>query len=120
MFSVGCDVEKINRFVDKVSNTVFLEKIFSLIELDYCLSKSYPAQHLAVRFCAKEAVIKALSGIGINNILIHEIEIENDKKTNYPIVRILKKGYENLDIKISLSHDKDTAMAVAIISKNNI
>lgn len=115
MFSIGCDIEKISRFVDKVSNTTFLEKIYSLIELNYCLSKSYPAQHLAVRFCAKEAVIKALSGVNINNISIHEIEIENDKKTNYPLVRILKEGFEHLDIKISLSHDKDTAMAVAII-----
>lgn len=115
MFSVGCDIEKISRFLDKVSNITFLEKIYSSIELNYCLSKSHPAQHLAVRFCAKEAVIKALYGINIKNILVHEIEIENDKKTNYPRVRILKNGYDHLEIKISLAHDKDTAMAVAII-----
>lgn len=115
MFSVGCDIEKISRFVDKVSNISFLEKIYSLIEVDYCLSKAYPAQYLAVRFCAKESIIKALYGINIKNILINEIAIENDKETNYPIVKILKNGYDYLDIKVSLSHDKDTAMAVAII-----
>lgn len=118
MFAVGCDVEKIDRFNDKVSNFSFLNKIFTKIELNYCLSKSYPAQHLAVRFCAKESIIKALYNLNIIDVLVNEIEIENDKATNHPIARILNNKYDYLNIRISLSHDRDTAMAVAIIYTN--
>ena len=46
----------------------FLNKIYTENELDYCFSNAQPARHLAARFCAKEAVVKALSNILNKNL----------------------------------------------------
>ena len=56
--SVGVDIEDIGRFrkLDQKSSGVFLKKVYTKNELDYCFQKSVPAQHLAVRFAGKEAV----------------------------------------------------------------
>ena len=62
--------------------------------------------------------MKALYGLKIENIYLYEIEIINDITTNYPNVKILREGHDDLNIKISLSHNNDNAMAVAIICKN--
>ncbi|QSR89239.1 holo-ACP synthase [Methylacidiphilum caldifontis] len=38
----------------------FLKKIYKETELSYCLARANPIPHLAARFAAKEAAIKAL------------------------------------------------------------
>ena len=61
---IGVDIEDISRFNNKTleNDSVFLEKIFTQNELEYCYKQKNYASSLAARFCAKEAVIKALSG----------------------------------------------------------
>ena len=44
----------------------FLEKVFTEEEREYCLGMSDPDPHLAARFAAKEAVLKAL-GTGLRD-----------------------------------------------------
>lgn len=114
-FAVGCDIEKICRFEDKLNNSFFLNEIFTDKEQQYCLSKAKPAQHLAARFCGKEAVVKALHGLDIRNIYYKDIEITNNSD-GAPQVSIIKLS-EPLQIKISLSHCKDYAMANTMIIK---
>lgn len=113
---IGCDIEEISRFEDKQNNKHFLNKIYTQKELDYSLNKAQTTHHLAVRFCAKEAVYKAMSSCGIENITYLDIEIEN-QKNGAPIVNILKPLDSELEIKISLSHCKTHAMAQAMIIK---
>lgn len=109
---IGVDIENISRFKDK--ERAFYERVFTQSEIEYCESKRNPAPHYAARFCAKEAVFKALSSAGIGNILITQIEVYNDKNGS-PRIRLL-----NSDIKykvhISLSHDKEKAIAFAMLS----
>src|SRR5512142_2435004 len=38
----------------------FLQRWFTAREIRYCLAKAEPSRHLAARFAAKEAVVKAL------------------------------------------------------------
>ena len=111
----GVDIENINRFknLDINKDNIFLKKIFTKNELNYCFSKKEPAQHLAVRFVAKEAVIKAINSLSKRKIVLKEIEIINDIN-GVPLVDL--KGY---NVKISLSHCKDKAIAVAILEKND-
>lgn len=112
--AIGVDIEDITRFVNKSQE--FYDRIFTKDEQKYCLSKPNPQSHFAVRFCAKEAVIKALSALDISHPILNQIEVFHDEN-KFPRVRILDKKYEKLVIEISLSHDKTKAVAFVIINK---
>ena len=106
---VGVDIESISRFrkLNFNKNKLFYKKIFNEKEIDYCLDKSDPYQHFAARFCAKEAFIKA-----INKPIKDYKEIEIKEKNKKPF--ILWDGKEYI---LSLSHDKDKAIAFVIAKK---
>ena len=82
--------------------------------MDYCFSKANAVPHLAVRFSGKEAVIKALKNIGIDNIFDNDIEILNDE-TGCPRVLIQKEKCKDIIINISLSYCSDKCNAVAMV-----
>jgi len=66
---------------------------------------------LAVRYVAKEAVVKAL---GNKKIAYNKIEIVNDK-SGRPGAVIANKRFKDINIKISLSHCSDKAVAMALL-----
>lgn len=114
---IGVDIEDIKRFESKTleNDSNFLNHIYTQNELDYCFSFAHPAQHLAARFCAKEAVVKALTNVCSDHISYNEIEVlkrENDS----PYINILKNGMiDNSLISLSLSHDRDKAIAFVVV-----
>ena len=116
---VGTDIESVNRFKDIVirDNDKFLNKIFTGDELNYCFSKDEPSPHLAARFAGKEAVIKALYSIDIKDVFYKDIEILNSE-TGVPCAS-LKDTYDNIHIKISLSHSKEWAIAFVMAMEMN-
>ncbi|MBS3165649.1 holo-ACP synthase [Candidatus Woesearchaeota archaeon] len=108
---IGVDIEDISRFRNTPfeQNKAFYQRLFTKKELDYCFSKSNPYQHLAARFCAKEAFIKA-SNIDfkgkVPNYQIIQVVMENSK----PCIK-----YKNKKHLLSLSHDKDKAIGFVIV-----
>lgn len=132
VFGIGVDIESISRFKNQNRATrgrvapkkgqnadvgsSFLNKIFTGAELDYCFSCSEPAQHLAARFAGKEAVIKALSGLNRSGAGYKDIEITNDD-SGVPSAKISKPGFGDLDIKLSLSHSRQEAIAFAVVTE---
>ena len=112
-FSVGVDIEDIERFVklDMEKDKSFFNRLYTQREMEYCLSKSNPYPHLAVRFAGKEAVIKLISGFG-EKVNPGEIEILNDAN-GAPVVNINNERFNNIKVTISLSHCKDKAIAFA-------
>ena len=114
--SIGTDIEQISRFDNKTpdKDAKFFSKIFTQAEIKYCFSHGVPAQHLCARYCAKEAVVKALSDFEINDVYYSDIEILN-LETGKPYAKIEK--YPNIKIKLSLSHTKDTAICVAMCAR---
>ena len=114
--SIGVDIEDINRFKEKSQD--FLDRIYTKKEQEYCLSKPEPAGHFAVRFCAKEATIKALNSMGIRHPRLAQIEICH-YKNQCPMIKLPNiEAYANLNIEVSLSHDKTKAIAFVIIKNN--
>lgn len=116
MLGIGVDIEDINRF-----NTYSLEKDFDFLstiytqtELDYCFSQRKPAKHLAVRFCAKEAFIKALP-ITVDELKFNEISISN-LDNGKPHINCSK--FPNHKCHISLSHEKSKAIAFVCIEED--
>ncbi len=113
--AIGVDIEEINRFENKTQN--FLNRIYTKQEQDYCLSKINPASHFAVRFCAKEAVVKALNSINIKHPQLNKIEIYHDENKCPKIKLPETEEYNNLKIEVSLSHDETKAIAFVVVNK---
>lgn len=120
-FGIGVDIENIERFNNIVykEKKSFLNKIFTDEEMSYCFAKTNPAPHLAARFAGKEAVVKAISSTVGNILNYNDIEIINNKEGT-PKVMIKKKGFEDLCFEISLSHNKDFAIAFTILKRGEI
>ncbi len=109
--AIGVDIEDIERFKGKSQE--FIERIFTPVEIDYCMKYSNPESHLAARFCAKEAVIKALSALNIKDVYLNEIEVfHNENKC--PQIRILKTLERNVNFDLSLSHEHSKAIAFVV------
>jgi len=124
VIGVGIDIIEIDRIRDSVDRygEHFLNKIYTEVELDYCLKKSNKYQHLAARFAAKEAVAKALATGWNKEFSWQNIEIYNESN-GMPLVKL--KGNLNQflgpdkNLKISMSHSRDYVACVAIIYKNS-
>ncbi len=109
--AIGVDIEDIYRFKDKSED--FLKRVFTPSELIYCNKYSNPESHLAARFCAKEAVVKALTALDIEGISYNQIEVFHNEK-HCPSIRILKILDKNIKFQLSLSHDRSKAIAFVI------
>lgn len=109
---IGTDIENISRFASiKGRDDRFLRSFLTPGEIDYCFSKESPLPHIASRFAAKEAVIKALSGLSVHDASFKDIEITNDRH-GAPSVKL--KGRSDLRVEVSLSHCEDKAVAIAL------
>ena len=118
----GIDIVEIGRFrkAKKKWGKNFLNKIFTENEIAYSKKRRFQEQHLAVRFAAKEAVLKAF-GDKISSVHNwQDIEILNDR-TGKPYIRFhksakkLKKKEKIDDVILSMSHCKGHAVANAIL-----
>ena len=96
----------------------FLQRILRPDEIVYCRLHQHPAIHVAARFAAKEAVMKALNtanrGIGFRDI---EVLGEPDGKpfiTLYGTARQLAQKLGINGLTVSLSHSRENAVAVVL------
>ena len=111
IINIGTDIEEVRRF-EKLDKKV-LARLFTKEELAYCLKSKNYAQHLAVRFAAKEAAFKALP---FDKIALKKIEVLR-KPCQKPQLFIHDKRAKDLIFKLSLSHTKTSALAFVIVLK---
>lgn len=118
MHKIGVDVVEIKRIKDSVNKykNQFLKRVFTDKEIEYSSDKHSKFSHLAARFCAKEAVMKALGAA----VTFKDIEVINDKfgapyVKLYGRAKLVFKGKKAKNIQISLSHCKNYAVAVAMV-----
>lgn len=116
---IGCgiDVVELPRFKQamKRGGKRFIERIFTQREEAYAKAhKRTTLLHLAGRFAAKEAVIKAISQIDpARTLAMNQIEIKNDR-WGRPHIILHDKHSKKLKVHISLSHVNSVAVASAI------
>ena len=97
----------------------FLQRVFTPVELKYCLGKKREIEHLAGRFAAKEAVLKVLGTGWRSGIAWTDIEVVN-APSGQPILTLrgqCRRIADELGIKtvlISISHVETHAIASAI------
>lgn len=114
ILGTGIDIIEIKRIKKVIAgNKAFLKRVFTAREIAYCEGKANKYQHYAVRFAAKEAILKALGSKGIALI---DISIRNTDsgKPEAVLSGKLKKMEKN--IAVSLSHCNEYAVAQAIYS----
>ncbi len=106
--NVGVDIIDIDRFRGVKREAPFIKRTYSPRELDYCYGYSDPAPHLAATFAGKEAVVKSIGTKQCTPLGSIEI-LRNGDGPPYVCVN----GIESDEIKVSLSHSRNHAVAVA-------
>ena len=125
MITPGIDIVSVKRFkriVDRYGEG-FLKKVFSKEEIENCKKKHKPNVHLAGRFAAKEAVVKALMLPRSKGYSLHNITICSSPE-GVPGVELRGWVKDDADTRgisavlISISHCDEYATAIAIAVEN--
>ncbi len=119
---IGIDIVNIPKFKKAIEKwgDKLKGRVFTHGELSYCECRRFSEQHLAVRFAAKEAFIKAIG----SRVRFKEIDIMNNSdgrpymvlNPQFPIPNseILTPNSE-FRTHLSLSHDGDYCIAQVIV-----
>lgn len=113
----GIDIVSIKRVRKSSQNPRFRESIFTKGELAYSMKKRSPPRHLAGRFAAKEACIKALSFAPEAVFGWKDIEVVNDGDGR-PAIRLHSGAADalgNRKIFLSITYSKEAAMAFVVV-----
>ena len=121
---VGVDLVEVARaramIADKGAHV--FDRLLTPAEAAYCRSRPDPAEHVAVRLAAKEAVYKALQGseaargIGWRDI---EVTRASDGRPDVELFGLAASRAKELKVKkvlLSLSHTHQAAVAIAVLS----
>lgn len=120
ILGIGIDIIEIDR-IEKVLNRTprFLDRNFTEKEIEYFKKNNLKSESIAGNFAAKEAISKAI-GTGIRGFNLKDIEILRDD-LGKPIVNTynnLKEiciKYSVKEIKVSISHSENYAVANSIV-----
>jgi holo-[acyl-carrier protein] synthase len=116
MSGVGIDLLDVERFERALQRRPRLaERLFTDAERNYAATRARPAMHLAARFCAKEAVAKAL---GLTAWSFRDVEVVATEGA--PQVHLSGSAARRADelgvsASISLTHTDTLAAAVALV-----
>jgi holo-[acyl-carrier protein] synthase len=117
--SVGVDLVEVGRIARLAAHPVGLMSVLTESELEYCCSRKRPDEHIAGRFAAKEAVLKALGTGRSGAIRWTDVEVLNDA-AGRPIVHLhgecAARAWRHglLSMAVSISHTSDLAIAHAV------
>ena len=121
VLGLGVDIVEIDRMRDALARRPRIkERIFSAEERRYCDKRARPEVHYALRFAAKEAVLKAL-GTGFRGMRFCDVEVVREA-SGRPVPRLSGRAAERADelgviemhLSLSFTHTTAVASAVAI------
>lgn len=106
------EIARIERALDR--HPRLADRLFTGDELEYSRARARPARHLAARFAAKEAVVKALA-LGPGTAL-REIEVVAGAPPQIRMHGEVASLAETRGtrIRLSLSHTREMATAIAL------
>ena len=122
IFGVGCDITKVSRFEKWVLSKDMISRFYNESErISESAGLQRKCEFYASRFAAKEAFSKAL-GTGIRGFNLSEVFISKDDNEK-PEIKVLgnakklleEKCGEKYKIHVSLSHEKESALAYVVI-----
>lgn len=116
MSAIGIDLLEIDRLERALARRPALaQRLFTDGERAYAAARARPGQHLAARFCAKEAVAKAL---GLEAWSFRDVEVISGDGA--PTVQLhgavaQRAAALGVQVRVSLTHTRRDAGAVAIL-----
>jgi holo-[acyl-carrier protein] synthase len=116
MAAIGIDVLEIDRLERALARRPRLaERLFTDGERRYASERARPARHLAARFCAKEAVAKALR---LRRWAFRDVEVVAGE--DGPSVRLAGAAADRAEalgvrVEVSLTHGREIAAAAAVL-----
>ena len=116
----GTDIVNVTRIKDTIEELgdTFKKRVYTDEEISYCESRRMcKYESYAARFAAKEAVYKAISPAKNEGGVFTEVEIKNEENGRPYIVLHgeLEKLINGRNIEVSLSHEKEYAIATVVI-----
>jgi holo-[acyl-carrier protein] synthase len=108
------DIDRLERALERQPRLA--ERLFTEGERTYAEARAHPARHLAARFCAKEAVAKAL---GLGGWSFRDVEVvatgaaPEVRLSGGAAARARELGASPI---VSLTHTDTTAGAVALLT----
>jgi holo-[acyl-carrier protein] synthase len=120
LISIGTDIIECVRIAQMIEKhgEVFLQRVFTQKEIQYCSSRKAATQHYAGRWAAKEAVLKVLGTGWAKGILWTDVEIVNEV-SGAPKLVLTGKAAEIArdrgirEVMITISHCRAYATAFA-------
>jgi holo-[acyl-carrier protein] synthase len=119
VIGIGVDVVDIDRFRRSLERTPSMrERLFTQIELAYVAPQADPVPSLAVRFAAREAVMKSL-GLGLGAFGFHDVWVER-AATGAPSLQVTARAAELAEAAgvtrwhLSLTHSDLVAVAYVV------
>ena len=117
---IGIDISEIKKIEESIRSEAFQRKVFTPAELKSVEEFKDKAGHLAGKFAAKEAFMKAL-GAGIRQeVWFTQIEVLNDE-SGRPYINVTGEAGKQLEasgarqVHVSISHSGGMAVAVVIL-----
>jgi holo-[acyl-carrier protein] synthase len=120
---IGTDIVECLRIAQMIERhgELFLTRVYTPREIEYCSSRKAATQHYAGRWAAKEAVLKAMGTGWARGISWRDIEVRNDEGGRPSILLggtareiCERRGVEEMLISISHCRSHATAYALAI------
>ena len=124
IFGIGCDIVYVTRLQKWIKNPDIIRRFFHPKEIACeSMSDQRLCEYYAVRFAAKEAFSKAL-GTGLRGFELNDIHVENNENGK-PELFLENKAKsitdslcgKNARVHLSLSHEKEYALAYVVIEK---
>jgi len=121
IYGIGIDVVEVDRIEAAIerNGALFVDRLFTEAEQEYCRKQKRPGMHYAARFAAKEAVSKALgTGIGGHAGWLDMEVVRNE--SGAPTMLFTGNAADFLKaegiamVQVSLSHARDYAAANAV------
>ena len=114
----GVDIIEIKRLKKHLLNEQFMNKIFTKYEIQHIMQHSTikgQLERMAGKYCAKEAIAKALGfgiskGVGFKNI---EINHDANNRPYVSLTGIAKEIFDSIGTQLDLSISHDAGMAIA-------
>ena len=127
VLGIGTDIVECLRIAQMIERhgELFINRVYTPLEIRYCQSRKQATQHFAGRWAAKEAILKALGTGWRKGISWRDIEVRNDR-SGRPVVG-LRGGARDIveqrgirEMLVSISHCRSHATAYALALGNEV
>ena len=121
LYGIGTDIVECLRIAQMIERhgELFITRVYTEHEIEYCQSRKQATQHFAGRWAAKEAVLKALGTGWRRGISWRDVEVRN-LRSGSPLITLYGGARDYMleqdisKVLISISHCRSHATAYAI------